>query len=126
MNIKERIKIEKRIVRKLIRVMKANGWDAYAVNDGEEFHRVRGEKKICEHAFGVDECSIYFENKALTYVGDDGKTDCVGHHVYLVFGNDGWDVIADYSYGTAERDTFNKVMEEQMNPYTDAIADIYC
>lgn len=124
MNVATRIKIEKRIVRKLIRTMKAKGWDAYAVNDGEEFYRgLKTEKAVLEHAFAVDECSIYFENKSLPFVGKDGTKDCVGHHVYLVFGNDGWDVICDYSYNAA--DDFDKIMQEEIDPYTEAIADEY-
>lgn len=124
MNVANRIKIEKRIVRHPIRVMKKNGWDAYAVNDGEEFYRnLTTEKQVMDHAFAVDKASIYFENKALSVTLTDGTKDCVGHHVYLVFGNDGYDVIADYSYGTTENDTFEKVMTEEMNSYTDAIAD---
>jgi hypothetical protein len=122
--IRKRIGIEIRIVRHLIRMMKKGGWDVYAVNDGEEFQKLKGEKKALEAAFAVDEASLYFENKSLPFTREDGTTDCVGHHVYLVFGNDGWDVIADWSYSEAENDTFNAIMEA-VGDYSDTIADKY-
>jgi len=109
--IRNRIAIEIRIVRHLIREMKKGGWDVYAVNDGEEFQKLKGEKKALEAAFAVDEASIYFENKSLPLRLEDGTMDCVGHHAYLVFGNDGYDVVADWSYSENENDTFNSIME---------------
>lgn len=121
--VRKRITIEIRIARKMIRLMKKAGWKAYAVNDGEEFHRgLKTEKEVMEHAFAVEEASIYFKNPSLKYKDDEGKEHTVSHHAYLVFGNDGYDVVADWSYGEGEGDTFDEVME-QLSVYTDAIAE---
>lgn len=122
MDVAARIEIEKKIVRHLIRTMKEHGWDAHAVNDGEEFHiGLTAEKQVMDHAFAVDEASIHFENKKLPFINSEGEEKCVSHYVYLVFGNDGYDVIADWSY--RDDDNFKIIMEEIIEPYADAIAD---
>ena len=48
-----------------------------------------------EEAFVGDDCHI-FVHEATGDLLEDGKINSIGW-VYLVFGNDGWDVISDYT-----------------------------
>jgi hypothetical protein len=123
MNIKDRIAIEHKIARFLVRTMKKHGWLVYAVDDGEEFNHMSKEKDVLALVFDLDEAVIHFENKALPIKREDGTMDCAGHGVKLVFGNDGYDLIADWSYSEDPKDNFNKIMEEEVGKYTDAIEE---
>ena len=92
-------KIEKRLVRHLIRVMKLNGWNIKFIYDSEENVKVSTEKEAMDVVFGLDECHIHFTNGKFT------------HWVYIVLGNDGWDAICDNSYnGVKGADDFEDVM----------------
>lgn len=83
--------IERGIVRKLLDELLGQGW-TITVDDGEEQHPTPpglAPADLIEHhmanIFAVDECRLYLR-----------KGDQKGG-VFLVFGNDGWDCIADYS-----------------------------
>lgn len=88
MNVENRIKLEKKIVRKMCKDGIAKGWTV-SVNDGEEWtiKRSKDMKAIMKAVMTTDEDIIRFRDGTGERVGD----------VYLVYGNDGWDVISDYS-----------------------------
>lgn len=98
MNYEQRSAIEKKIVRKLIRVAKAAGFAIAYIDDGEERVKVAGEKEAMDLIFDLDEAGICFK-------GQEGR-----FAVLLVLGNDGYDVIADYSF--REGGAFQAVMKE--------------
>jgi len=90
MNVAARIKLEHQIVRKLIREAISVGWMPVSVNNGgDENETTPTESSMMEHAFACDEASLNFRK-----VIDDRGITC---SVYIVLGNDGYDVIADYS-----------------------------
>ena len=104
MNVEKRIELEKKIVRHLIRTMKANNWNVFAVDDGgDELETVKGEKEAMEAVFAVDEATLHFFNS------EPKGTYGVRHSVLIVLGN-GIDCIADHSY--SESDNFVKLMDE--------------
>ena len=105
MNVEKRIAMERRLVRKLVRIMKENGWIAARVSDGEESVRVSGEEAVLAVVFSVDESAIRFEK--------DGKA----HWVSIVLGNDGYDAVADYSYSHRDPDGFVAIMEGPFEAY---------
>lgn len=88
MTVEKRIEVEKKIVRKTIRLMKDAGWNVVghnATND-ESFEACSGEKETIEAVFSVDEAKVYFK-----------KGDLRRQVVFFVMGNDGWDVVCDYT-----------------------------
>ena len=121
MNVEKRMKIERRIVRHLIRSMKAAGWGAYLVNDGEEQQRVSTEKEAMEAVFAVDEAHIFFR-KAINHF------KFISRCAYIVLGNDGWDCICDHSVSnpSIDADDFEKIMNEVIAPYCDKICEEEC
>ena len=111
MNIEQRIAIEKRLVRKLIRIAKASGYKLTKVYDSEEMVKVSTESAAMDAVFSVDESSIYFKR-------DDQPK---GHCAVIVLGNDGWDAIADASMGEGWDDVM-----EQVSAYGDKLCEQYC
>lgn len=105
MNVEQRIEIERKVVRHMIRTLKANGWvlDCIDNGDGEDL-KVDTETEAMEEIFAVDEARVYFTK--------GGKT----HGVFLVMGNDGYDVICDHSYpidaATGEPAEFSRLMDQ--------------
>ena len=104
MNVEKRQEIERRIVRKLIRSMKAAGWVIARINDGggpDEDALNPNETEAMDVVFAVDEATIYF-----------AKGTCV-RHALIVLGNDGWDCIADHSCSNhaLAYDDFETVMD---------------
>lgn len=114
MNVEKRMEIERRVVRHLIRSMKAAGWRVFEVDDGD-VTKVSTENEAMEALFAVDEAHIFFLKE--TRAGTLRRT------AYIVLGNDGWDCICDHSRSNAgiAEDDFEKVMEEVVNPYCDKI-----
>ena len=84
-----RQRIERAIVGRAVRDALRAGY-SLSVNDGEAFAilRSRNRAAIMRALFSVDEERLYI------HAGDTGRR--VGW-VYLVYGNDGPDVIADYT-----------------------------
>lgn len=82
--VKARALVEVAICRRLLRDLSAAGYELI-VSDGEteEPVTIDGDKAV-RHLFGVDESSINTMK--------DGKES----FVFLVFGNDGYDLICDY------------------------------
>ena len=89
---------ERRIVRKMIRKLAAEGWTLDAVNDGEEILTGLTLTQAMRYIFDVDLSYVYFKGPA-------GQR----HYVMLVCGN-GEDIISDYSF-TQNDDVFSKVMD---------------
>lgn len=79
-----RCAIELHIVRLLITTLRAAGY-ALTFDDGGDRIQTPDDDKAVEHLFGVDEAYIITR-----------KEGCKTSSVWLVFGNDGWDVICDY------------------------------
>lgn len=119
MNVEKRMEIERRVVRHLIRSMKAAGWRAFAVDDGDVV-KVSTESETMDAVFAVDEARIAFKKES--GVGTVHRT------AYIVLGNDGWDCICDHSCSNPHipEDDFEKVMEEVVNPYCDKICMEEC
>ncbi len=108
MNIEQRIAIEKRMVRKLIRVAKAHGYKLTKIWDGEQMEKVTTESEAMDLVFNLDECRMYFKRD------DQPKAHCA----VIILGNDGWDAIADSSMGEG----WDEVMDE-MNDYSDKLCE---
>lgn len=109
MNIKQRQAIERKVVRKLVRVAKAHGFIPVRVYDGgDEPVPVRLEHEVLDAVFAVDDCRVYFRHPA------EAKAHCA----VIVLGNSGWDCIADASTGPAwdvviaEVEAYAEVFEE--------------
>lgn len=110
MSVAARIELEKKVVRGLIRHMKAAGWSADNAWDGESEYKIEGsESKAMEAVFGVDEISLRFK-----------KSDAE-HGVLIVLGNDGWDAISDWNYREGDPDGFNA----SMDAYVDKVSAKY-
>jgi hypothetical protein len=111
--VEKRIALEKRIVRRMIRHLKQNGYTLHSVDDGgDEDTRVRTEKEAMDAVFGVDEAHLYFQTPEFPKL--------MG--VFLVMGNDGWDVIADHSYPDETKCNFGALMD----CITDWAGDLAC
>lgn len=82
----ERHPIEARLVRKVIRALKASGDPVVQVYDTEEYVRVKTEHDIFNEVFNLDEA--YLVTKS-------------GAWVRLVMG-EGWDTICDYTMSVAD------------------------
>lgn len=88
MNIEQRQAIERKVVRKLVRVAKAHGYEPTKVYDGgDEPVKVRLEREVLDAVFAVDDCLVYFKHPA------EAKAHCA----VIVLGNSGWDCIVDAS-----------------------------
>ncbi len=113
MNNQARTEIERKIVRRLLRVMKSHGWDAIAVDDGgKQWEPTRTEGEVLDFVFGVDESSIKFRKQI------DSRTRRT-HSAYIILGNDGYDCIYDYTYN--ESDDFASIMEKEVDPYVEKL-----
>lgn len=87
MNIEQRIAIEKRIVKKVVEDALAAGYDVSVHNGGDDYEYTGTDKKrILEELFACDEEWLCLHKNG-KYVGQ----------VYFIYGNDGYDVICDYS-----------------------------
>lgn len=86
MNVEKRTEIERKVIRKLIRLGRKHGFFAVRVWDGEASVLVRTEREVMGAVFAVDEATIKFRHV------DGGNL----HAVCCVMGN-GFDVISDSS-----------------------------
>jgi len=93
--IRQRILIERAIVRRAVRDILAAHDGAYciSVSDGEGWpvKRSRDLAAIMENIGQCDEESIRIRHT------DDPAGTVSSGNIYLVYGNDGWDVIADHT-----------------------------
>lgn len=111
MNVEKRQKIERKIIRHLIRTMKANNWNLLWVHNGEEKIQLSTETEALDHVFSVDESTIAFQK-----IANDSK---ITRSAYIVLGNDGWDCIADHSLSSTalQDDDFEIIMDTIIYPY---------
>lgn len=73
--------IEAKVIRKIIRALKASGTPVVSVWDTEQDNPVKTERDIMEQVFNLDVAYLYTES---------------GAWVMVVMGNE-WDVISDYT-----------------------------
>jgi len=101
MKVEARIAIEKRIAKKLVEDALAAGYTV-SVCDGEDYpvKRSSNKKEIMAGVFSCDEEELVFRK--------DGNL--IGR-VFLVYGNDGYDVICDYSDTPIMADLLNGANE---------------
>lgn len=115
MNVEKRIEIEKKVVRKLVREMKAAGWIAINVYDGEETVPVSTEAEVLDNVFAVDDSRIVFR-KTVVPLAPMRRT------AVIVLGNDGWDCIDDHSCSKDHKhDDFEKIMDDVIYPYCEKL-----
>ena len=99
-----RIRLEMRIMRKTIQALIAAGW--FVTIDNGEAEEIRNNKSVTEImkvVFLTDEDFVYV-SKVPTPEGEP-----YDHFVRFIYGNDGWDVINDYS--TALESVMKPVMD---------------
>jgi len=87
MNVEARKKIERQIVRCLVQSAIIKGYKVSVMNDSQEGYFVKDSRVVAEvmgQLFQMDEDRVCFTK--------DGKHAWV----WLVYGNDGYDVICDY------------------------------
>ena len=110
-----RIRIEHKIVKKLIDIVLKNGY-VISVNDGEAWtlHRSASKSAICKAMHTTDEDVWRIGKPDGTRIGK----------VWFVYGNNGYDVIHDYSYGTTPADMAISVMVSMMDELNLYIADL--
>lgn len=110
----ERLKLEAKVIRGLIRGLKEEGWRPSAVDDGGEIIQVRNETQAMDAVFAVDESWLTFEHPSGTH------HDARRHSVQIVLGN-GVDCIPAYGMSRTEEDGWNALMER----LTDELYDKY-
>lgn len=88
--------LEEKIIREMLKFAIGKGY-LVSVFDGEEYpvKCSANIEEIIENAMSVDEATLTFR---------DAETRNTIGKVLLVFGNDGWDVIADHSDNLATRE----------------------
>lgn len=106
--IEKRLADERKVVRKLIRVAKAHGYELTRIWDGECWEKPKTEEEALGVVFSVDECSMRFKHP------EQPKSHCA----VIILGNSGPEVIADSSVGEGW-DTVMAVMNE----YTDKMGE---
>lgn len=95
----DRIATERKIVRHMIRTLKAAGWAVYGVDDGGDgIETLNTEAEMVEAIFAVDESRAYFIN----------QTAGNKKHVVVICLGNGIDVIVDHSM--SDKDTFAATM----------------
>lgn len=107
MSVKMRQEIERKIIAQIVDSAFANGY-SISVNDGEEtvLKKSTNKTQIMNAIMSTDEDVLYIHDKAGARLGS----------VYLIYGNDGHDVIADYTAGLES-------LLEEANKLADAYAD---
>lgn len=111
MDINTRISIEATIVCKIVESTLNQGYSVSVWNGGEEpeIEKSRDLKAILDSTCLCDE-------EILSFYGNDGMAY---GHIRLIYGNDGWDVVADYSDNAhteqvlAEAQEYAEKMEEK-------------
>lgn len=102
MNIKKRIEIERRIVRMLLRKGRSHGY-SFRHHDGEEFTDDAPHTDINRVMLELQATDM----EAVTFYDVGGKGAAM---IQLIYGNDGFDVIADYrATQKFERDVMDTV-----------------
>ena len=88
MNVKQRKELERKIVEQLLTELIEQGFEVrFDDMSGDLPPIVNNVPDAMKQAFSVDEEYLFIYDKLHTYIG----------HVFLAYGNDGWDAITDYS-----------------------------
>lgn len=98
-------RIERRVVWNLLHHLHAAGFELRTVFDSDDTVKLEGAFEAralaaMNQIFNLDECYLHV-----------GKPGYPSHYIFLVMGNDGWDVIADNSYFEDDRDGFRAAMD---------------
>lgn len=89
--VRNRVKIERRIVRSLVSEFLAQGF-YLAVDDGERMTpKTRDTEVIFDALMETDEDRLFVYREK----NEEGKYPRIGG-IFLVYGNDGWDVMSDW------------------------------
>lgn len=98
MNVENRQKIERRIARRIVRDAIEMGYSVSINNGGDdnEIDRSTDIKAVQAELMATDEENIIFHNKAGRSIGA----------VFMVYGNDGWDVMCDWT----DTEEVNKIL----------------
>jgi hypothetical protein len=82
---------EQKIVKQVLKDAVKGGYQLVVDDGEEEFPPTTNIKEAYDNLFGVDESRLILEKDG-NYVG----------WIFFVFGNDGWDVISDYTVNLEE------------------------
>ncbi len=101
MSIKMRQEVERKIVGQFVKDALAAGHRlAVSLERGYDLDEMlngsRDEAAIMEHAFSGDEAHIFVQPAEGATIDKNDQVVSIGW-VYVVFGNDGYDVISDYT-----------------------------
>jgi len=96
-------RIERRVMANLLHFLDANGFKPVLLDDTEEDTKVSTMQEVMELAFNLDECRVYFH-----HTSTEAKPR---HCIYFVFGNDGWDIAADWDCPDHDADGWKAAME---------------
>jgi hypothetical protein len=112
-SVQKRIKAERAIIRAACKAAIAKGWTV-SVYDGEEWclKRSRSIKAVMGAIMATDEDVLMFRDATGQKMGT----------AYCVYGNDGWDVIADNSWVESDERNTEAAMNEVMAA-AEAVAD---
>lgn len=105
----QRLALERTIVKHLIEIMAAHGWNIERISDnGNDTHAI-GFGAQLDAIFAADESQVIFEN-------NQGRQ----HWVAIALG-EGADVISDYSTALHHADNFGDVMADQVMPFIESV-----
>lgn len=105
-----RQELERWVVDHLISATARHGYQPTRVWDGGDWVKTPDRASMADAVFSVDACQAYFRHPAQPK----------GHCVVIIFGNDGWDAIADCSMG----EKWDDVMKE-CDEYADMLEESY-
>jgi hypothetical protein len=109
MNSKIIRKIEEQVLRELLLTANDAGWPCIGFDDGDGFERETFYEELVSHCLNLDEVTLFFSSP---------KEDRCAW-VYLVFGNDGHDLICNNEIV----DGFEQLVMDKMTDYCENIAD---
>ena len=91
--------IEMAIVKHLLERAKEFGWVCTKVDNGDGYLLVNDDDEVLDEAFAADSAELCFEREGFRQ-----------QWVLFVFGNDGYDVIADHTEPDDEHGGWNQMM----------------
>lgn len=100
-------KIEEQVTRQLLLTANDAGWPCIGYDYGEGFEKDSGYESIVDMCLNVDEITLVF-------LSPDKKKRAA---VFLVYGNEGWDLISDNTIVEG----FEELVMEKMTDYCENI-----
>jgi hypothetical protein len=100
-------KIEEQVTRQLLLTAKEAGWPCIGYDNGDGFEKDSDYESILDMCLNVDEITLVF-------LSPDKKKRAA---VFLVYGNDGWDLISDNTIVEG----FEELVMEKMTDYCENI-----